>query len=72
MGRKRILNMGQSVEVRSLIKKIGFRKSFNNRIVHSIYFDDLSNTAFRDNIEAVSYTHPSPRDRSVSRMPSSA
>jgi hypothetical protein len=49
--RKRILNMGQSVEVRSLIKKIGFRKSFNNRIVHSIYFDDLSNTAFRDNIE---------------------
>ena len=40
--RKRILNMGQSVEVRSLIKKIGFRKSFNNRIVHSIYFDDLT------------------------------
>ena len=49
--RKRILNMGQSVEVRSLIKKIGFRKSYNNRIVHSIYFDDLNNTAFRDNIE---------------------
>jgi len=49
--KKIILSEGHSTHARLFLNLNGFRQSYQNRSVTSIYFDDFSLTCWRDNID---------------------
>ena len=48
-----------------------FKKIFPDRQINNIYFDTADFRTYKDNV-CLLYTSPSPRDATLSRMPSSA
>lgn len=49
--RKIILKKGQSIFFKFQLFYLGFKKTFQKRLISSIYFDDIDMTSLRDNID---------------------
>jgi hypothetical protein len=49
--RKFIMSQGQSQDALSILLSFGFSEVYPNRLVNSIYFDDMDHSCLRDNID---------------------
>ena len=66
MNKKKILIIDDEVDIANNIKAILSDENYNTSIAHN------SKDAFQQLSDCLLYTSPSPRDRVLSRMPSSA